>query len=138
MNQLNQIVVRGRLVSDPRQVKLDNGGEITSFTIANNQEYYNAKEKKAVETTHFFDCKGFGPSAKVANQYLKKGREVLISGILKQEKWQDKESGETRSKIVVEISNFEFLGGNGNKTESNNEEQQEKPKNERKQRNPFA
>jgi single-strand DNA-binding protein len=114
-------------VNDPRPVKLENT-EITNFTIANNREFYNQKEEKRVETTHFFDCKGFGGTAKVANQYLKKGKEVLITGTLEQEKWEDKETKENRSKVIIKIIDFEFLGApSGDKSENEQEETTEKP-----------
>jgi len=133
MNQLNIITIRGRLTTDPKQIKLENS-EITSFTIANNRDYYSSKEQKRIENTHFFDCKGFGPVAKIANEYLKKGREVLVTGTLKQDKWQDKESGDNRSKVIIEIENFEFIGGSGNKTEQQ-ESEAEQP--EQQKKTPF-
>lgn len=139
MNQLNIVTIRGRLTDDPKQVKLENS-EITSFTIANNREFYSSKEEKKIENTYFFDCKGFGPLAKIANEYLKKGREVLVTGTLKQDKWKDKESGDNRSKIIIELENFEFIGGPGNKSEK--QENDSTPETEEKQqsfkkRRPF-
>lgn len=127
------------MTDDPKQVKLENS-EITSFTIANNREYYSSKEQKKIETTHFFDCKGFGPLAKIINEYLKKGREVIVTGTLKQDKWQDKESGDNRSRIIIELDNFEFIGGPGNKSEKQESEQQSEPEEKQssfKKKRPF-
>lgn len=62
-----------------------------------------------VENTYFFDCDCIGRNATTINKFIKKGREILVSGFLKQDKWKDKDSGDPRSKVVIQVEDFEFL-----------------------------
>jgi single-strand DNA-binding protein len=102
-----------------------------------------------VENTYFFDCDCIGRNATTINKFLRKGREILVTGSLKQDKWKDKESGDNRSRIVIQVEDFEFLDSpkdtNSNddskdnkSTQSANDEdnsQQQKPTTRKK--NPF-
>lgn len=119
MTNHNTVILRGRLTADPVKVDLENS-EISKFTIANNRDYFNSTTKEKREEVSFFDCNAFGSLAKLANEYLKKGRSVLVTGHLKQDKWEDKESGEKRSKVVIVLDNFEFLDSGERSDKSDN------------------
>jgi single-strand DNA-binding protein len=75
----------------------------------------STKEKKTAVT--FLDCKIWGKSAENLAQYAKKGSPLHLSGRLEQELWDDKQSGQKRSKIVVVVDEFSFIGG-GDKQDS--------------------
>lgn len=126
MTNQNTVILRGRLTADPVKVELENS-EISKFTLANNRDFYNATTKEKREETYFFDCNAFGSLAKLANEYLKKGRSILVSGYLKQDKWQDKESGDNRSKVVVILDNFEFLDSGEKSEKSDKSDKSENP-----------
>lgn len=129
MTQHNFVSIRGRLTADPVKKELENS-ELTTFTIANNRDYYNSSTKEKKEEVFFFDCKGFGNIAKLTNQYLKKGRDVLVTGTVRQDRWEDKETGEKRSKIVIYMDNFEFLDSVSKDTQSQDEGKTEKEREE--------
>ena len=57
------------------------------------------------------DCESWGRQAEVMHQYLGKGREVMLEGRLRMDRWQDKQSGANRSKLVVVVESFQFIGG---------------------------
>ena len=57
------------------------------------------------------DCESWGRQAEVMHQYLGKGREVMLEGRLRMDRWQDKQSGANRSKLVVVVESFQFTGG---------------------------
>jgi len=102
MSDYNNLTIIGRLTKEP-SLKTVSNTNITSFSIASNRKY-NGKE----EVT-FLDCTAFGKTADILNQYLKKGNQVLLSGRLKQERW-DKD-GQSFSKLVLIVENFQFIGG---------------------------
>ena len=65
------------------------------------------------EEATFVDCESWGRQAEVMHQYPGKGREVMIEGRLRMDRWQDKQSGANRSKLVVVVESFQFIGGGG-------------------------
>jgi single-strand DNA-binding protein len=61
------------------------------------------------EETTFVDVDAFGRSAETIGQYLKKGRPIMIEGRLRLDQWEDKNSGQKRSKLNVVLETFQFL-----------------------------
>lgn len=62
------------------------------------------------EEVTFVNCTAFGRTAEVAGEYLTKGRQILIEGYLKLEQWDDRESGQKRSKLKVIVDQLTMLG----------------------------
>ena len=56
----------------------------------------------------------WGKSGELIAQYTKKGSSLLVSGRLEQRSWEDKNSGQRRSRTEVIVEDFTFMGGNGN------------------------
>ena len=73
---------------------------------------YRANDETREETT-FVDCEAWGRTAAVMGQYLRKGRPVFIEGRLKLDQWEDKNTGQRRSKLGVILEKFTFVGGGG-------------------------
>lgn len=63
------------------------------------------------DKTHFFDCKAFGKTAEIVRDYVKKGDEIGINGRLEQETWDDKQTNQKRSKIVIIANQVSLIGG---------------------------
>jgi len=63
------------------------------------------------EEVCFVDCTCFGNLAEVVNQYCQKGKQVCVQGRLKWDSWEDKDTGNKRSKITVVADTVTFLGG---------------------------
>jgi single-strand DNA-binding protein len=99
MATYNKTVLVGRLTRDP-EFKEVGETKIVKFGLAVDGRN---------DDVNFFDCEAFGKSAELINQHLGKGRQILVDGRLKQDRWEDKESGQKRSKVVVVVENFQFL-----------------------------
>lgn len=94
----------GRLVADVELCTTSSGTEIATFTLATN---YGKAENEEV---CYIDILMFGKQAQLAKEYLEKGKPVLISGRLTQDKWEDKQTGQKRSKHKIIGNNMVFLG----------------------------
>jgi single-strand DNA-binding protein len=77
-----KLTVVGRLGRDPEMRYMPNGDPVTSFNIATDRAWNDKNGQKQKETT-WFRCSVFGKRAEVANQYLSKGKMVLVSGRLR-------------------------------------------------------
>ncbi len=109
MSNFNKVLLMGRLVDNVKLITFD-GGSVAKFALAES-EVYTDKAGEKQENTLFIECQAFGKKGEVMNTYLKKGRSVFIEGKLVQDKWEDKESGQKRSKIIVTVEDFQFIGG---------------------------
>ncbi|CCG56166.1 single-strand binding protein [Brachyspira pilosicoli WesB] len=113
MSDHNNVTLIGRLTVDPQRKYTQSGKEIAEFSIANNY-YISTKNTTAV---NYFDVVAFDKLAETVNKYLIKGKQVLISGTLRQERWQDKNTNSTKSKIRIIMQSMQMLA---DKKESNN------------------
>ncbi|MEK6796616.1 MAG: single-stranded DNA-binding protein [Spirochaetota bacterium] len=107
-SDLNSVVLIGRLTADPKSDQLPTGTTKASFSLANN--YYGANKTNDV---NFFDIVAFGKLADTCNTYLKKGKQIAVRGTLRQQRWQDKQSGGNRSRIEIIINDMQMLGAKG-------------------------
>lgn len=107
MRDINQINIIGRLTKEVEIKYTTTGVAICNFSIANNESI--KKNDKWEDYANFFDCQAFGNLADTCNKYLKKGNQVCISGSLHQDRWNDKTTNQARSKIVIKISDIQFL-----------------------------
>ncbi|WP_297903438.1 single-stranded DNA-binding protein [uncultured Campylobacter sp.] len=107
---MNKVVLIGNLTRDIELRYTQSGYCVGNAGIAVTRKFKNA-QGETVEETCFIDLKFFGRTAEVANQYLRKGSKLAVEGRLKLEQWQD-QSGQNRSKHVVEVESLEMLGGN--------------------------
>lgn len=107
---MNKVVLIGNLTRDIELQYTQSGYCVGNSGIAVTRKFKNAKGE-TVEETCFIDIKFFGRTAEVANQYLRKGSKLAVEGRLKLEQWQD-QSGQNRSKHVVEVESLEMLGSN--------------------------
>lgn len=108
----NKVLLAGNLTRDPEMRTANSDLSIAAFTLAVSRKY---KDKEEVA---FIDCDAFGKTAETIGQHLCKGRGVFIEGRLKMDSWQDKQSGEKRSRLKVVVDNFQFIDGPGGKNKS--------------------
>jgi single-strand DNA-binding protein len=109
MANLNRVMLMGNLTRDPELRFLPSKMPVVSLGLAVNRRWKNQQGEQQEEVL-FVDCEGFGRTAEVINQYMKKGRPLFIEGRLKLDQWTDKE-GQKRSKMKVVIENFQFMDG---------------------------
>lgn len=101
---INQVILMGRLTRDPEQRTTTTGKTIASFSIAVDR---GGQEDAA----DFFDVTAWEKLGELVMQYLAKGRRVLVQGRLRQDSWDDKETGKKRSRIEVVATDVTFLDG---------------------------
>ena len=106
---MNIVICKGHTTRDVEIRYLQNGTAIGSFGIAVNRKWKSeAGEMK--EEVSFFDVDAWGKTAETIAQYFGKGSPILITGRLKQETWDDKQTGQKRSKVKIVLSQFDFCG----------------------------
>lgn len=110
MASLNKVMIIGNLTRDPEVRYTPKGSAVVDLGIAVNRFYTTDTGEKREETT-FVDVTLWGRQAEVAGQYLAKGRSVFIEGRLQLDTWDDRETGQKRSKLRVIGEGMQFLGG---------------------------
>jgi len=101
---INQVILMGRLTRDPEQRTTTTGKTIASFGIAVDR---GGQEDQA----DFFNVTAWEKLGDLVIQYLAKGRRVLVQGRLRQDSWDDKETGKKQSRIEVVATDVTFLDG---------------------------
>ncbi len=118
---INQVILMGRLTRDPEQRTTASGKNVVSFSIAVDRVGQD-------DQADFFNITAWEKLGDLVMQYLQKGRRVLVQGRLRQDSWEDKETGKRQSRIEVTATDVTFLDGPNNdggsqKPVSNNKEE---------------
>lgn len=101
---INQVILMGRLTRDPETRTTSSGKTIVSFSLAVDR---GGQEDQA----DFFDVTAWEKLGELVAQYLSKGRRCLVQGRLRQDSWDDKETGKKRNKVEVVATDVTFLDG---------------------------
>lgn len=104
----NKIIIVGNLTRDVELKYLPSGSAVSTIGLASSRKYKKQDGSQSEEVC-FVDVKLFGRTAEVANQYLKKGSQILIEGRLNLETWND-QSGSKRSKHTIIAESMQMLG----------------------------
>lgn len=104
----NRVVMIGNLTRDPDYKQLASGQGVCRLGLASNRQYKNRQTGNLVQEVCFVDIDVFGPQAESCNQYLQKGRPVLVEGRLKFDTWETPE-GQMRSKHSIIADRVVFL-----------------------------
>lgn len=115
MANFNKVILAGNMTRDPELRYTPNGKAIAKFGLAINRNWTTETGEKKEEVT-FVDIDSFGRQAEVISQYMKKGRPILVEGRLKLDQWDDKQTGQKRSRLGVVLESFSFLDS-GNRGE---------------------
>ncbi|HJM68958.1 MAG TPA: single-stranded DNA-binding protein [Candidatus Babeliales bacterium] len=108
MAGFNRVIMIGNLTRDPDYKQLGSGQAVCRLGLAANRQYKNRQSGEMVQEVCFVDIDVWGPQADSCNQYLQKGRQVLIEGRLKLDSWQDND-GNNRSKHTIVADRVVFL-----------------------------
>lgn len=103
----NRVILLGNLTRDPETRSTNTGQSVTSFSIAVNETW--AKDGERQERTSFIECEAWAQRGEVIAKYFSKGRQILVEGRLRQDSWDDKETGKKRSAIRVVVDTFSFV-----------------------------
>ena len=110
MASFNKVILLGNLTRDPEVRYTPKGSAVCDLGIAVNRSYTLDSGEKREEVT-FVDVVLWSRLAEIAGEYLKKGRPVFIEGRLQLDTWDDKQSGQKRSKLRVIGETMQLLGG---------------------------
>ena len=108
----SKAIIMGNLTRDPELRTTPSGASVCSFSVAVNRTYRDSTGNN-VEQVSFIDCSAWGKLGEVIGQYAKKGSGVLISGRLEQRSWEDKTTGQKRSRVEIIVEDFSFLPRGG-------------------------
>ncbi len=117
MRGFSKAIITGNLTRDPELRTTPNGASVCSFSVAVNRVYKDASGEQR-EDVSFIDCSAWGRLGEMINQYAKKGSGVLVSGRLDQRSWEDKTTGQKRSRVEIVVEDFNFAGS-GNRDGGN-------------------
>ncbi len=110
MASFNKVILLGNLTRDPEVRYTPKGSAVCDLGIALNRSYTLDSGEKREEVT-YVDVVLWARLAEIAGEYLKKGRPVFIEGRLQLDTWDDKQSGQKRSKLRVIGETMQLLGG---------------------------
>lgn len=108
MASYNRVILMGNLTRDPEVRYLPNNMAVVDMGLAVNDRYQDKQSGEWVDRPNFIDCTAFGKSAESIGKFFTKGRPILIEGKLRFEQWEDKQSGQKRSKIKVVVDQWNF------------------------------
>jgi single-strand DNA-binding protein len=104
---VNKVILVGHLGKDPETRHFDNGGIVSKFSLATTETF---KDRNGVRTeqTEWHNLEVWGDLAKIAEQYLRKGKLVYVEGSIKTDTWED--NGVKKYATKIRVSNFSMLG----------------------------
>ncbi len=109
MAGVNKVILVGNLGKDPEVRYLENGAVVANLTLATTESYKD-KSGNRISNTEWHDLEMWDGLAKIAEQYLKKGKQIYVEGRIKSDTWED-DQGNTRKRIRIRVTNMTMLGG---------------------------
>ena len=109
---VNKVILIGNLGADPETRYTTSGSAITTIRLATSESWKDKQSGEMQERTEWHRVKFFGRLAEIANEYLKKGRQVYIEGAIRTDKYTDKEGVEKFSTEII-ANEMQLLGGPG-------------------------
>ncbi len=107
MRGFSKAIITGNLTRDPELRTTPNGASVCSFSVAVNRVFRDSSGTQQ-ESVSFIDCSAWGKLGEMISQYAKKGSGVLVSGRLDQRSWEDKATGQKRSRVEIVVEDFNF------------------------------
>ena len=103
----NRVILLGNLTRDP-ETRVAGSGSVTNFSVAVNDTWTD-KSGQRQERANFIECEAWGQRGETIAKYFTKGRQILVEGSLRQDTWEDKDTGKKRSAIKVNLDQFSFV-----------------------------
>jgi single-strand DNA-binding protein len=111
MASYNKVVLMGNLTRDPELRYTQSNLAVCKVGLAVNRRVKDSQTDQWREEATFVDVTIFGKRGEAFEKFHKKGASAFIDGELRFDQWEDKESGQKRSKLYVVANNWEFVGG---------------------------
>ncbi len=109
MASLNKVMLIGRLGKDPEVKTFENGTKVAKVTLATSEKYKD-KTGNLVENTEWHNLEIWGDLAKIAEQYLRKGKLIYVEGKIKTDSWED--NGAKKYRTTIRVSTLTMIGSN--------------------------
>lgn len=106
----NRVILQGNLTRDPEIRSAGADNKVANFGIAVNRRWKDSAGQPQEDVT-FVDCTAWGKRGEAIGQYFHKGEPILVEGELRMDQWDDKTTGQKRSKLLVNVTQFAFVGG---------------------------
>jgi single-strand DNA-binding protein len=119
-----KVILEGNVTRDPELRSLQNGTKVAKVGLAINNRKKNA-EGVWEDDAMFIDVDFWDKTAETVEKYVTKGSRILVDGVLKQESWEDKATGQKRSKFKVSAQTLVLLSGKQEKTGAGNSQEGE-------------
>jgi single-strand DNA-binding protein len=104
---MNRVILAGNITRDPEGRRTNSGTSVCSFSIAVNRKY--KAQEQTVEEVTYVDCEAWAQPADFVRDFMRKGDAILVEGRLKLDSWEDRSSGQKRSKLKVVAERVESL-----------------------------
>ena len=111
MAGVNKVILIGNLGKDPEVRYLENGSVVANVTLATSESYKDRNGNR-IENTEWHDLEMWDGLAKIAEQYLNKGKTIYVEGRIKSDTWQD-DQGNNRKRTRIRVQNMTMLGQAG-------------------------
>lgn len=108
MPNLNSVSLMGNLTKAPELRATPKGTSVCAFSLAINESYRDDQGQARQETT-YVDVEAWGKQAETIGQHVAKGDPLYVEGKLRNDQWEDKASGQKRTRMKVVLTNFQFL-----------------------------
>lgn len=113
MTDINKVVIAGRLTREAELSYTQNGTAICKISMAVNRSV--KKNDQWSDEANFFDATIWGKRGESVSKYLEKGKQIVVEGELRQERWET--DGQKRSKVTIHVDNIQFFGSGERKVE---------------------
>ena len=107
---MNKVILMGNMTRDPELKYTGANNAIATFSVAVNRKWTSAAGEKKEEVA-FIDCEAWGKTGENIAKFFTKGKQIVVEGRLKQDSWDDKETGKKRTKLLVSVDTFHFTAG---------------------------
>jgi len=105
---LNKVFLAGRLTADPELRYLPSGLALCKMRLASTR-YYKGRDGERKEDTLYVDATAWDKQAEYLGQRLRQGSPILIEGRLRMDSWEDKNTGQKRSRIDIQAMRVQEL-----------------------------
>lgn len=122
MPTYNKVVLMGNLTRDPELRFLPNNTAVCDIGLAVNERVKNKQTGEYEEKPVFVDCTAFGKTAENVSKFFNKGRPIFIEGKLRFEQWEDRQTGQKRSKLKVVIDMWQFVDSDPDRKADGNQQ----------------
>lgn len=134
VNSLNKVILIGRLGQDPEVRYISQTDRaVANFSLATNERIFNASTNESDTRTEWHKIVVWGKQAEFCEKYLTKGKQILVEGRLKTEKWQDRD-GNQRYTTKINAYSITLLG----KRDDNPDERSFPDRNQNEQKSPSS